>query len=316
MSDQTTLELPFPYRVNPHQDAAAAHHSNWLGRHSGLAAGTNGLAYAAWSVAELAAMTSPTCGPEELGLAADLLGFYFLFDDQFDTGLGRLPGEVTAICDRLTGIVHGADPDPGIAVETAFADIWQRSIEHRSPRWQARAAYNWEWYFASHPSEAAGRISDRLPDRDGYMMLRRGTAAMETLFDMVERLGHLEVPQAAFHHPVLRQLRQLAADIPSLSNDVRSYPLEAPRGDVYNLVMIVQRERSCSAEEACAVVMAEAQLMVDRFADLSEELPLIHQELELTEQQAESTRRYVEGLGDWLAGYLHWEAYTGRYQPA
>jgi hypothetical protein len=138
---------------------------------------------------------------------------------------------------------------------------------------------------------------------------------METIFDMLERLGRYEVPQAAFHHPALRQLRQLAADIPSLSNDVRSYPLEAPRGDVYNLVMIVQRERSCSAEEACAVVLAEAQLMIDRFAELTEELPLIYRELELSDEQSEATGRYADGMAAWLAGYQHWEARTGRYRP-
>ncbi|WP_051811698.1 hypothetical protein [Kitasatospora sp. MBT63] len=310
----------------------------WLDRHRQLTAGITEPAYEHWDVSELAAFCYPEAGPDELGLAADLLGFYFLFDDQFDTELGQHPAEVARICDRLCGITHGtaafaattpfgssapstspvpsassAPPTPS-ATEHAFADLWRRSQRGMSARWRARAAYNWEWYFASHPAEAAGRAFAELPDRESYLVLRRGTAAMETLFDMIERLGHFEVPQSAFHHPVLRRLRQLAADIPSFSNDVRSYPLEAPRGDVYNLVMIVQQERGCPADEASAVVLAEAQLMINQFAELRLQLADVYNQLELDAAQRGAVQRYADGLAAWLAGYLRWEGRTGRYR--
>jgi hypothetical protein len=314
MSDDTSLALPFPHQRSPHHSLAALHHRSWLDRHRKLAAVADAGAYAHWEVAELAALSYPTAGPDELALATDLLGFYFLFDDQFDSALGRRPGEVTRICDRLIDIVHGALPQGTSDVERAFADIWRRSTAGMPARWRARAAANWEWYFASHPAEAGGRLDGRIPDRDSYLMLRRGTAAMETIFDMVERLGGFTVPAAVLHHPTLRRLRQLAADIPSFSNDVRSYPLEAPRGDVYNLVMIVQRERGCPAEEAGAVVLAEAQLMVDTCADLLTRLPHAYEELALDDGQREIARRYADGITAWLAGYLYWERRTGRYR--
>lgn len=314
MSDNTTLELPFSYRSNPHQSQAATLHGDWLARHHELVSPTGESAYLRWSVSELAAITYPDCGPEELALAADMFGFYFLFDDQFDGPLGRRPRQVARICDRLIDIVHNVEAEADSPVERAFADLWRRSREGRPADWLSRAAYNWEWYFASHPAEAAGRISGQPPERASYLILRRGTAAMETLFDMVERLGGFDVPRAAFHHPVLRQLRQVAADIPSLSNDIRSYPLEAPRGDVYNLVMIAQRERSCSPETACEGVLMEARLMVDQFADLRDRLPTVYRELGLDPADSAATQRYADGIADWLAGYLHWEAWTGRYQ--
>ena len=94
---------------------------------------------------------------------------------------------------------------------------------------------------------------------------------------------------------------------------MRSFPLEAPRGDVNNLVMIVQRERHCSAEEACSAVMAEAQLMVERCAELHERLPDVFLELGLSRIERTIAQRYADGLITWLAGYLSWEARTGRY---
>ncbi|MEU7386533.1 terpene synthase family protein [Streptomyces tanashiensis] len=315
MSKATTLDLPFPPRSNPHQAFVAQPNRDWLLRHEGLAAAITLPAYDKWDVPRLAAFTSPDSAADDLALAADLLSFYFLFDDRFDSDLGRAPAQVAEICARLTDLLHGEGPAPDVRtpVERAFADLWGRSLRGMSARWRARSAYNWEWYFACHPAEAAGRLSGRLPDRESYLALRRGTAAMETLFDMVERLNRFELPQEVLHHPVFRRMRQLAADIPSFTNDVHSYAQELARGDVANLVMIVREERGGTPEQAAVQVMREAQTMVDRFVELSAEVPGICDLLGLTPAAREAAHRYVDGLAAWIAGYHRWEIDTGRY---
>lgn len=317
MSDAVTLQLPVPPRFTPHRDNAETWHHHWLATHEMLGSRLDRAGYARWDVPGLASLSYPDCGSRELALATDLMGFYFLFDDQFDGELGRHPAQVAAICDELTGVLHGRRPaNPVSPCTRAFEDLWRRITDGMSDRWRARATYNWEWYFASHPAEAAGRLGGQPPDREGYLILRRGTAAMETVLDMVERVGRYEVAPAAFHCPQLRQLRQLAADIPSLTNDVRSYPQEAPRGDVNNLVMIVQRERDCTLSEAGAAVLAEAQLMARRYTRILEELPRTYRELELGPDDRRIAQRYADGLTAWLTGYLDWEASTGRYRTA
>lgn len=315
MSDAATLDLPFPLRLSPHRAIADARHQQWLAAYDMLGSSLSPAAYARWDVAGLAALSYPDCTPDELALATDLMGFYFLFDDQFDGPVGHHPSQVAEICDELTDVLHGRRPTDALSPCTrAFENLWQRITCGMSDRWRARATYDWEWYFASHPAEAAGRRGGQPPDREGYLILRRGTAAMETVLDMVERLGRFEVAPAAFHCPHLRQLRQLAADIPSLSNDVRSYAVEAPRGDVNNLVMIVQRERGCTLEEAGSAVLSEAQVMVERYTRLMDELPRIYRELELGAEQTRIAGRYADGLTAWLTGYLSWESRTGRYR--
>ena len=315
MFNAALLDLPFPPRSNPNQGGIAQRHREWLLSHEGLAGTIDRTAYGKWDVPRLAAFTSPDCATDDLALAADLLAFYFLFDDQFDSDLGRSPARVAEICTRLTALLHGNGPLPGdrTPVERAFADLWERSLRGMSDRWRARSAYNWEWYFASHPAEAAGRLSGRLPGREDYLALRRGTAAMETLFDMVERLNRFELPQELLHHPAFRRMRQLAADIPSFTNDVHSYAQELARGDVANLVMIVRGERGGTPEEAAVEVMREAQTMVDRFVELSAQLPEICDLLGLAPAGREAARRYVDGLAAWIAGYHRWEVDTGRY---
>ncbi|MBC3842920.1 hypothetical protein GXW82_30350 [Streptacidiphilus sp. 4-A2] len=226
------------------------------------------------------------------------------------------PGPVT----RWSPSSTGRQGHPRVPVNSSFADLWRRSSEGMSPRWRARAASNWEWYFSAHPSEALGRLrasessSMLVPDRAAYLMLRRGADGTETVLDMIERFAS-EVPPAAFHSPQLRLMRQLAADAPAFSNDVYSYDKEAPRGDVYNLVVILQHQRQCGREEAAAAVLAETQWMVDQYQQLAVEIPQLCDRLGLDRSQRRSVERYAEGLAAWMSGYFIWESDTERYRP-
>ena len=317
------LTIPFRRSASAHKSDAEIRNLDWLQTHDMLRGTEATELYARWSVPDLAARSFPDANREDLVLATDLFGFYFLFDDQFDSELGLDPVRVARICDPLIGIVNGdLDGTKSSPVAASFADLWQRSTEGMSSRWRARAAYHWEWYFATHPSEALGRAraaradgrDQELPDRASYLMLRRGTGGTETVIDMIERFA-AEVPAVAFHSPQLRLMRQLAADIPSFSNDVRSYRKEAARGDAYNLVMILQHQRQCGLEEASTAVLAETQWMIDEYARLAVEIPELCTRLGLTGHQRRAVERYASGLASWVGGYLDWEDHTLRYRP-
>jgi hypothetical protein len=313
------LTIPFRRSTSSHKSDAAIRNLDWLQAHDMLRGTEATELYTRWSVPDLAARSFPDATREDLVLATDLFGFYFLFDDQFDSELGLDPVRVARICDPLIAIVNGdLDGAKSSPVATSFADLWQRSTEGMSSRWRARAAYHWEWYFATHPSEALGRTraaqGEEYPDRAAYLMLRRGTGGTETVIDMIERFAS-EVPAVAFHSPQLRLMRQLAADIPSFSNDVRSYRKEAVRGDAYNLMTILQHQRQCGMEEASAAVLAETQWMIDEYARLSVEIPELCTRLGLSNHQRRAVERYSAGLASWVGGYLDWEDHTLRYRP-
>ena len=319
------LNLPYPRRFNEHRDTAEAHNLDWLRGH-GMLTGSDAVAlYTRWDIPDLAARSFPDLGAEDLCLATDLFSFYFLFDDQFDDELGLHPSAVAAACDPLIRIAHGEPTGPADSpVTSSFRDLWRRSSTGMSSRWRARAATNWEWYFAAHPNEALGRtlaaeaeaegIDPTIPDRAAYLMLRRGADGTETVLDMIERF-EAEVPPAAFHSPQLRLMRQLAADAPAFSNDVYSYDKEAPRGDVYNLVVILQHQRQCKREEASVAVLAEAQWMIDQYLQLAVEIPELCERLGLRADERLAVERYADGLIAWMGGYFDWESRTARYRP-
>jgi hypothetical protein len=316
MAQVEGLRIPLPAKISPHRDMAARRNLDWLHLH-GMLRGPEAVAhYARWDVADLAARNYPHASAADLTLAVDLHSFFFLFDDQFDGPLGQDPARAADICDRLIGIVHGESAEaPDSPITAAFTDLWNRSVAGMSTRWRTRAAYNWEWYFASYPNEAVGRRLSTVPDRESYLMLRRGAGAGETVIDMIERLGHFEVPPAAFHSPQLRLMRQIACDVPTSSNDVVSYDKEAPRGDVNNLVTVLSEERGCSVEKAAGIVRDEVQQMIDRFVELAAEVPALCDRLGVTGEPRTWVERYADGLALWLRGYLDWERTTLRYRP-
>ncbi|MEZ0091407.1 terpene cyclase [Streptacidiphilus sp. EB129] len=323
------LTIPFPQRINPHRDAAAGHNLSWLQAHDMLRGSEAIDRYTSWNLADLAAWSFPDASPEELVLAMDQHAFYFLFDDQFDSELGLHPVEVADVCAPLIEIA-ASDPERttprrhGTPIISAFADLWRRGCAGMSPRWRARASYHWEWYFAAHPNEALGRAlaaearrdgtDGEIPGLDAYLMLRRGASGVETVLDLMERmLG--EVPAVAFHSPELRQMRQLAADAPATSNDVWSYGKEAARGDVYNLVVVLQHQQQCTLAEAVSAVLAQAQWMIDEFVRLSERVPELCERLGLRGAERRAVERYRDGMGSWMRGYFDWEHRTVRYRP-
>ncbi|WP_037574008.1 terpene synthase family protein [Phaeacidiphilus oryzae] len=320
-----SLEVPYPPRSNKHLDAAAARHIDWLTGH-GMLGGQDAVdLYEAWGVEDLTARLFPETDEDGLTLAFDLFGFYFLFDDQFDGEVGIRPRLAAEVCQPLIEITHGDYTGAGRSPVTAsFADLWQRLTRGMSPRWSARAAANWEWYLASHANEAAGRslaaeqraAGKRVvfPDRSSFMIVRHGASGAETVMDAIERINRIEVPPAAFHSPQLRLLRQLAGDIPGICNDVCSYAKELPRGDVYNMVAVVQHQQQCTLEEAYKIVLAECQWMIDQCWRLSRQVPALCRRLGLNEEETDAVVRYADGMGDWIRGYLDWEPSTPRYQ--
>ncbi|MFC5911805.1 terpene synthase family protein [Streptacidiphilus monticola] len=308
------LRVPWQTQPSPYRDEAAEHNLEWLRSHGMLKDPAAVSVYERWDIPTLAARSFPDLDRSGLRLATDMFSFYFLFDDQFDGEVGLDPLHVARVTDELTAIAHGGRPvDTPSPVASAFGDLWRRLSLGMSRRWRSRAAFHWEEYFSAHPSEALGRVDAVVPSRAAFLEMRRCADGAQTVLDAVERFGG-EVPPAALHNPTMRLLRQYAADAPAFSNDVWSYDKEAPRGDVYNLVVITQHELGCGLAEAKATVQEEAQEMVDSFARMRADVPRLCDRLGVHGSERLAVSRYVAALASWLAGWSYWEQTTLRYR--
>jgi avermitilol synthase len=317
MPQDVEFVLPFPLRISTDLERARDHNLQWVQR-LGLVAGGESLAwFSMWDMPKLAALGFPYATGEGLDLCADAMAFFFVFDDQFDGPLGRHPDRVAGICQGFIDIVHGAWPAGSAGpLLRAFADVWDRCQQGASARWRARAAGEWEYYFATHAHEAINRNRGTPAGMREYLQVRRGVAATDLPISLGERAARIEVPPAVFHSPQLRIMRQTAIDITLMCNDVYSLEKEEARGDMDNVVLVIEHEQNLPRAKAVAHAQRKITQRCARFQRLRAQIPDVGAQLELTAQQWTVVDRYVEVMATWIRGYHEWETQTLRYAQA
>ncbi|MFJ9078252.1 terpene cyclase [Streptomyces sp. NPDC102278] len=317
MPQDVEFDLPFPRALSPDLEGTRAHNLQWVRRMGLVGEGRSLEWYASWDMPRLAAWGFPHARGAALDLCADAMGFFFVFDDQFDGSLGRDPAGTARVCRRLIDIVHGATPPAGgDACSTAFADIWARGIDGAHPGWIARSAHEWEYYFAAQAHEAIGRLRETPSDMETYLQVRRGIAGTDLPLSLGERAAGIHVPPAAFHAPQLRIMRQAATDITFMCNDVYSLEKEEARGDMDNLILVIEHSRRCSRQEALTEARTEVHRRVQRFRELACQVPALCAQLGLTGPETAAVNTYVDLMAGWISGYHAWQTRTHRYTGA
>jgi hypothetical protein len=309
------FSTPWPLRTNPHLDQVRESAVVWM-RKFGLLNGEQAAAeFTNWRLAEVAAFFYPSASAEDCTTAAQMMGWYFLpFDDQLDGAVGRAPRRVAAICDALIGIVYGVSGPERYDAPTvrAFADLWPRMVDGMSGPLRSRTAYHWASYFSSQLTEATDRASGfAYCDLGEYFRLRAATTCAFGQNDLGETWGGDEVAPVVWHHPVLRRMRELGADLVALRNDSMSLTHEDVAGG-HNSIHIIERTRACPRDDALAHASGLAQGMVDELAELEETaLPRLGRHLD--DAQRAAVRGYAEIIHDWVRGDYEWEQISTRH---
>ncbi|MFD3759923.1 terpene cyclase [Streptomyces sp. NPDC058622] len=317
MPQDIEFHLPFPSALSPDLEEARQRNLSWVAG-VGLVGEARSLEwYASWDMPRLAALGFPYAQGPALDLCADAMAFFFVFDDQFDGALGLYPARAAAVCQQMIDIVHGARPARAAdACSAAFADIWTRCAAGADRGWVARCAHEWEYYFATQAHEAIGRLRGTPGDMETYLQVRRGIAGTDLPLSLGERAAGITVPAAAFHSPQLRIMRQAAIDVTFMCNDVYSLEKEEARGDMDNLVLVIEHERRCTRAEAVEHARGEVRRRVERFQELEPQVAGLCTQLGLSGRERAAVEVYVEIMGAWMSGYHAWQTRTQRYTNA
>ncbi len=149
-----------------------------------------------------------------------------------------------------------------------------------------------------------------------YLQVRRGIAGTALPLSLGEHAARLTLPPAVFHSPQLRIMREVAIDITLTCNDVYSVEKEEARGDMDNLVLVLEHTQHCTREEAVATAQGEVHRRCTRFQELAREVPAMCAHLALPATQRATVTTYVDVLTGWISGYHAWETETLRYTTA
>ncbi|MGG8405491.1 terpene synthase family protein [Streptomyces sp. 12297] len=310
------LDLPFPERVSPDVERARRRSLRWM-HDRGLLSSRDLAAYDVLRLDQLAARAYPFATGEALDLMTDWMGWFFVFDDQFDSPLGRDPGRVAAIAAATVDVMDGGPrtgpPDP---LKDTFRELWERSAAGMSPAWRRRHRDSWTRFISGYAGEAADRDASGPPAPARYMTVRRATIGTDSCFDLVERLTGMEIPPEARACERLTTMADLSSEVVALTNDLASLGKELASGEFHNIVPVLQSATGCTAEEAAREAVRMVAERVGEFRRLAAGIDEVRREHRLTAGGEEAVHRLVCCMEDWMRATRDWSLLTGRYSEA
>ncbi|MGW2565465.1 terpene synthase family protein [Streptomyces sp. NPDC001537] len=320
MPQELSFAMPIPaLPVNPDRAGARDRNLAWVRRQQLVTSDAMARRYAFSQVAELSAYIYPEATGEDLDLAFDIMGWFFLFDDQFDVPQGTVPTAAITACEQLIDLLHqppDTDPAHGAApIVLAFADCWRRETRGMSQQWQQRAAANWVAYLEGNLTEEADRRAGTHPNAEERMHAHRRSGGVRPCIDLAERVARFEIPPLVWHSTLIESLRLCTVDSVILVNDFYSLEADEARGDP-NLVTCLIAEQSYSRDQALDAVRDLHDRIVDRFLTLRRQVPDFCAALDMTEAQSAHVTSYVEAMRQWIRGNYDWSRSNGRYSSS
>ncbi|MDS1269181.1 hypothetical protein RIF23_02595 [Lipingzhangella sp. LS1_29] len=316
------IDFPFPSSPRRSWDLEAAHERDlqWV-TSWGLVDTNQALhRYRKWGIGALAAHAFPEAVGPDLELGANALGWFTLFDDQFDGPVGEQPKEVVNICHDLLGVLNGQHTHldgPFRALAGALRDLWERSTHGMSDAWCGRFHRSWELTFAGFVQEAEDRVRHAAPDLSSYFHKRVRSLGTYLWCALVERLEECPVPERAWEFPALGELQYLHGELCVMVNDVFSLDRETDLGDVDgNLISLLCQDRSITVPQAVAELMPLAERTIQAINQHQARLPNIGDRLRLSAEERARLTHYATCLAAMSRGNYDWSRQTLRYRAA
>ncbi|MFJ8228494.1 pentalenene synthase [Streptomyces sp. NPDC094448] len=310
------LHIPFPSRISPDADRAGERHLIWPRSHGLLNDEQAVRKHEEARYAELAARFYPDATGADLDLGVDLMSWFFVFDDLFDGPEGEDPAAAQALVDSTMEALRLPVRSSDAPVVRAFSDLWRRSREGMSAQWRRRAAEHWRAYLQGYVTEAAHRQRGVMPTVEEHLRLRRETIGVHPTVDLAERIGRFEVPGRIHTAPWATEMRAIAAEVDTIHNDLCSVEKEEARGEMHNLLLILERRGHRTRAEGVEEMRRMIRSRTERFLVLESRLPGLCDSSRLTEAERVPVFRFTDALRAVMRGDYDWAEGSGRYTSA
>lgn len=316
MPQHVHFSIPFSPLINPGVEQARAANLDWT-RARRLVRSEEGLReFASWDLPQAVGRTYPYADAGDLTMLTNWFTFAFLFDDQFDGAPADRCDQVAAVAHEMANVPYrapGSLPDLVCPITLAWAGLWPQIREGMSETWQARFAGDWARYMEAHAREvriAAEGVTLTVAE---YIALRRRTVGVLPCLDLTERSRNREVPAHVMAHPVMRELRDAAAETIAFMNDVHSLEREERHHDPHNLVLVLERELGCSRARALTEAIRITCERLDDVVRLQDRVPGLCDAYGLGPAERDAVEIAVEGVRNWIRGNYDWALNSGRY---
>ncbi|MEV7602649.1 hypothetical protein AB0O91_35280 [Kitasatospora sp. NPDC089797] len=311
MPQDTAFALPFGAATSPDVDAARNRSVLWCRRQGLIGDQVDELRFRRRDIAGLMAAWNPLAIGAQLDLTVDAVVVATFLNGHTDGPPTVRPERVAAVCADLTTVIATAGRPPAGAgpLVRAFGDVWRRLADGASPAWLERAGQHWQWYLGARTQEAHDRAHPRahrrVPTRAAYAELRRRSGFVDAMIDLSQKAYGFELPRRLSADAVVRRMLDITADVVDALDDVHSVEQEESRGDLHNLVLVIENELGCGREDS----VREIQDMVTSWC---EEFLLLEQRLSETVGFRDATAAHwiADCMRSAMSGYLAWSRTT------
>ncbi|KAK0452226.1 terpenoid synthase [Armillaria borealis] len=257
----------------------------------------------------------PNVSAAHFRVCADLMNFFFVFDELSDEADGPTVRKQAA--DIMYALRHPyAPPAPGETILGEMARcFWRRGLQeaHITPTSGQRFIADFDEYTHAVYQQAEDRECGRTRNLNDYMTLRRGTIGVRPSFDFFILTD--DVPDEVVKHPQVEKLVQAAIDMTIIANDVYSYNVEQSRGDdAHNIVAVTMMDKGLDIQGAMDCVGRRYHQIARTFIEDMKHVPTFPGQI------GKTLREYVFGLGIWVTTNIEWsfagERYFGNAGPS
>lgn len=318
--------VPYPARLNQHLEEARGHSREWARGMEMVDIPQNGVRI--WDGADLdahdyallCAYTHPDASTDNLNLVTDWYVWVFYFDDHF-LELYKRPRDIEggkAYLDRLKlfmpaeGDIQAEATNP---VERGLADLWNRTVPHRSGDWRRRFIESTTNLLDESLWELANIDAGRVANPIEYIEMRRKVGGAPWSANLIEHVTDAEVPASVAASRPMQVLRDTFADAIHLRNDLFSYEREVhDEGELSNGVLVFERFLDIGTQEAADAVNDLLTSRLHQFDHTAvTEVPGMAQEAGLEPAERLALLAYIKGLQDWQSGGHEWHLRSSRY---
>ncbi|WP_255598872.1 terpene synthase family protein [Micromonospora sp. RL09-050-HVF-A] len=155
--------------------------------------------------------------------------------------------------------------------------------------------------------EAVAKENGRVPGVAEYIALRRATSAAYVSYPLIEFVGGRVLPDAVYHHPLLRRIGTLGNDLLSWYNDLASMERDRVTSGGHNLVLALAAERNVPVAEAVELVAERWRDTMARFQAQRAAVPSFGPALD------ESVTAHLDGIANAVRGTIDWTLESARY---
>lgn len=266
----------------------------------------------------LACRLFPDAPADDVELFARWLVWFFALDDAIDDA--PLGGSATAVHrlygDLLNALRRGHARPEARPLECALAELWRATGRRMGRRWRRRFLLHMQEHRDGCAAEAVNRRTGRSPGLTGYPPLRR-RAAGPFLYDLVEPVLGVELPDEVLPAPAWYDLLEGTADMITWANDVVSAGREAAlaegAGVPNNLVAVACAEYQVDPDTACRWVADRIALRSPQVHEAARVLAADLERLGVEDGRRQDAAAVVRALLLAPRAHLDWLAETGRY---